>query len=244
MDENQEGKFAAVPNEMIEILMRMDLSGSEFRLIWYFVRELQGWQMIEKIIKTGKIIKDTGLSKQLAIPALSSLVTKGVIQRLTTPEYGVYGYRFNEDNFGRVHATKRVRKDKKFLRLVKNDGQENLTEESRKLDRAVKKTGPCGQENLTSSLPETLQPSDIINEFLPDFPLNTVLKKDSKKDLKRQVMGNQLNQLEKGNVTNVPRGGEVDWVNPEPTPEELDRRKVAQLKALQEYEKGRLQHEH
>lgn len=109
--DNQEGNFSAVPHEMTEFLMRLDLTSREFKLVFFFIREIQGYQLREKIIKTSKIITSTGLAKQNLNPALKSLITKGVISRepIKSKERGLYLYRFNEQSFGRTCATKEVK---------------------------------------------------------------------------------------------------------------------------------------
>lgn len=107
----KEGDFSAMPHEMTEKLMRMDLTAREHRLVWFFSREIIGYCLREKVIKTAKIIRDTALPKQNLNTALRSLLKKGVIERfdIDAGEPGQYLYRFNEVLFERVNATKSVK---------------------------------------------------------------------------------------------------------------------------------------
>jgi phage replication O-like protein O len=221
----KEGNFSAVPNEMIEILMRTNLTTYEFRVVWFFIRVLQGHQKMEVAIKTAEIIYATALPKQRVIPALNSLITKGIIQRFFTIERGIYGYRFNADNFGRIHATKRVRQDKKFLHLVENEGHRIRTLRSQNQDLEVTESGPEGHRIRTSPSSNPLSYSIKENKY--------ILKREEKEELNAQVKGTG-NGIGNGNLSEMG----------DPSLYELNRRRLEALeytkRMQEEEEKGKI----
>lgn len=112
------GNFAGVPEEMTNVLMRSDLTSREFRVVFFLIHEVIGKQLVRKLIKTEEFIKGTGMPKDHLIPAIRSLVEKGIIKRQSTSFRGCYFYEFHEVNFGRVIATKEIFEDKKGLKLI------------------------------------------------------------------------------------------------------------------------------
>lgn len=104
--------------EMIEKLARMDITARETKLIWFFIAQLQGNLLKQKLIKTEEIVKWTNLPRQHAIASVKSLIKKGVIKRQSTSFYAHYWYSFHEENFGRVHAVETLKEDVRGLRLI------------------------------------------------------------------------------------------------------------------------------
>lgn len=115
---------------MTQSLARMDLTSREHRVIWFLIDEIQGSQMKQRAIKTSQFMAATGIPKQKVIPAINSLLEKGVIKRTETKEAGWYLYEFSERNFGRVHATKDIHQDRKGLRLLKGGVPEMVTHDT------------------------------------------------------------------------------------------------------------------
>lgn len=145
---------------MTDKLMKMNLTPTEWKLVMFFFRSLQGYQMKEKVIKTGKIIEDTEVCKQRAISAINSLIDKKIIERdrWSGWERGEYAYRWNEAFFGRTHATREVRIDPKVIHIKKYQeerGNNIRTSRSQNPDFEVTESGPEGNNIRTSKTPRT-----------------------------------------------------------------------------------------
>lgn len=107
------GNFSAVTHEMSEMLMRLDLTSREHRIVWFLIREIIGYQLKQKVIKNKQFVQSTGMARQHVHSTILSLIEKGVIWREEVRgEPGEYLYGFNERSFGRVHATEQVREDR------------------------------------------------------------------------------------------------------------------------------------
>lgn len=113
--------------EMIQQLQRMDITSRESKIIWFLIGKLQGDLMIERLIKSEEFVHATTLHKQHVSTTLKSLIAKGIIQRKSTEVLGCHWYRFHEENFGRVHAVKKIKTDVRGLRLVHSVPQIKLS---------------------------------------------------------------------------------------------------------------------
>lgn len=113
------GDFAAVPYEMIEFLMNppFKISSQQTRIIWFFIRKLQGWAHKETAARTKDIVEGTGLDRSHCTEDLKYLIENKVLNRRAGVSriYGEWIYSFNEETFGRVHATNVVRIDRKTI---------------------------------------------------------------------------------------------------------------------------------
>lgn len=157
-----------IPHEMSERFMRMDLTAREFKVVWFLIRELHGWSMKQRIIKTQKFITDTGLVKQSLIPTIQSLIQKGVIQRFDADgEPGEYVYFFNESNFSTTHATEEVRVDPKVSSLLTYKSMKHRPQSQQVVDSEV-------SESLTHKTQETTPsaPTRVPKESLKEREIN------------------------------------------------------------------------
>lgn len=174
------GNFSGVTHEMTEILMTRSFTPHESRIIWFFIRHLQGYQMKERVIKTSEIIKGTQTNKQRVIESINSLIKKGVLVRTPGVERGEYIYSWNENLFERTHATEKVKVDRKVTDLMtykkKNRGTENRSSESENTDLEVTESGLDGTENRTQDNQRTATVADL------GFPKDI---KDNKNILKK-----------------------------------------------------------
>lgn len=113
-EKKQEGNFTPVPNEVIEFLMnrkKADLTSREYALMFFLIRELQGWAYEFKPIQLSDFIEGTGIEKQNILPALESLVTKrNLIKKVKLPGYRTPLYGFNKEIFGRILASQEPKK--------------------------------------------------------------------------------------------------------------------------------------
>jgi len=112
------GNFAGVTEEMLEILMKSDLTNREFRVVMFLFKEILKKQFKRELIKTEEFIKGTCLPKNHLIPAIRSLIKKGIIKRQATSFRGAYFYEFREEHFGRVIGTKEIYETKRGLKLL------------------------------------------------------------------------------------------------------------------------------
>lgn len=127
-EQKLQGGFSGVTHEMTDLLMTLSLNPSEWRLIMFFIRYLQGFQMKERLIKTAFIIEKTGMTKQKCLPALNDLVDRKVIERRPGWQKGEYIYRWNEALFERTHATSEVFIDPKVTDLMTYKKEKEVTE--------------------------------------------------------------------------------------------------------------------
>lgn len=139
--------FSGVPHEMIEKLMRLQLTGHETRLIWFFIRQCQGYQMAERLITIEDIVFATEIRRERVHEALRSLLTKKIIKRRSGYRPGEYVYQWNNKFFGRTHATKTVRRDPKVVRLDEYRHTENRTTLYENPDAEIRKSGLSHTEN-------------------------------------------------------------------------------------------------
>jgi len=144
---------------MTQSLMRLDLTSREFRVVFFLIDEIQGNQMKQRAIKTSQFMTSTGIPKQKVLPAINSLIEKGVIKRTKTKEAGWYLYEFSERNFGRVHATKVIHQDRKALRLIKGGVPETVTH-----DAGVSTQNGDSQVTETGTSPRSKSSLDPLRE--------------------------------------------------------------------------------
>ena len=105
--QKQKGNFTAVPNEIVEFLAKppVELTTREYRVIWFMIRQLQGYYMKFKPLGIIDFVNGTGLSKQKVHPTLKLLDKKEIIKKIKLPGYRTPLYGFSEQLFGRVLAT-------------------------------------------------------------------------------------------------------------------------------------------
>lgn len=77
----ENGNFARIHNEISEQLARTDLSGSEFRCLWFLLRKTYGFQKKEDDISYSQFAEGTGLDRRNVIRSLDKMVKRGIIYR-------------------------------------------------------------------------------------------------------------------------------------------------------------------
>ncbi len=77
----ENGNFARIHNEISERLARTDLSGSEFRCLWFLLRKTYGFQKKEDTISYSQFADGTGLERRNAMRSLDKLVNRRIIYR-------------------------------------------------------------------------------------------------------------------------------------------------------------------
>lgn len=204
------GNFAGVPQEMTHMLMRSDLTNREFRIVFFLFDEIVAKQYKSEMIKIEQFVEGTSLPSRHVIPAIKSLIKKGIIKRQSTSFRGTYFYQFHETNFGRVVATKEVYESKKGLKLLQGGKNTQLPDLGNKVKFELPKIGNSNENPLpdlgNSSRLDSL--TDSLREIFKSPEVNRRTKKFDFGDYR------------------------------EPESWELEERKDRQLKALREMDLG------
>lgn len=77
----ENGNFARIHNEISERLARTDLSGSEFRCLWFLLRKTYGFQKKNDDISYSQFADGTGLDRRNVMRSLDKLVSRRIICR-------------------------------------------------------------------------------------------------------------------------------------------------------------------
>jgi hypothetical protein len=128
------GGYAAIPCEMVEFLMSptIKITSEQYKIIFFFIRRLQGWSYLETAARMKEITDGTSLLRQHATPALKDLISKKILNRRhgVNKIYGEHIYSFNEETFGRVTATGVLRVDRRTVppkKKIKRGVTESVT---------------------------------------------------------------------------------------------------------------------
>lgn len=78
----ENGNFARIHNEISERLARTDLSGAEFRCLWFLLRKTYGYQKKQDQISYAQFADGTSMDRRSAIRALDKLVNRKIIYRI------------------------------------------------------------------------------------------------------------------------------------------------------------------
>ena len=146
----KEHGYTAIANEIMEALIRMDLSGQELRLILFVVRKTYGFHKKDDYISLSQMAKILGTS----IVRCSQLVGRLQIRKILTVKENINGltkkYRFNKNyeewatlnkninRIGKHKPTLNVLRKRPLMKTLST--KDTLTKERIK-ERGVKK--PC-----------------------------------------------------------------------------------------------------
>jgi phage replication O-like protein O len=75
----ENGNFARIHNEISERLARTDLSGAEFRCLWFLLRKTYGFQKKQDQISYAQFADGTGIERRSAIRALDKMIKRKII---------------------------------------------------------------------------------------------------------------------------------------------------------------------
>lgn len=78
---NLENGFVCLPNELLEALMRLNLSPQESRIFWVVIRETLGWGKKEKAISLARFSELTGIVKPHICNTLKKLQKRKIVVR-------------------------------------------------------------------------------------------------------------------------------------------------------------------
>ena len=77
----ENGNFTRIHNDIVERLAQTDLSGSEFRCLWFLLRKTYGFQKKEDDISYSQFAEGTGLDRRNVMRSLDKLVQRGIVYR-------------------------------------------------------------------------------------------------------------------------------------------------------------------
>lgn len=105
-----ENTFTMFSNELVDYLSYCDLTGAEFRLTMAIAREIIGYHLNEKIIKTETFLKRCRFTRQNFNRTMKAFLKKGLIERTTVnADKGEYNYFFSERLVSVINCSKNVK---------------------------------------------------------------------------------------------------------------------------------------
>jgi len=84
-----------IPNQIIEALMRINLSAYETRVLFLVIRQTLGWNKKEDPISFSQMAKKTGLDRRLAARAMKGLIDRKIV--IKRDDSYINKYRFNKN---------------------------------------------------------------------------------------------------------------------------------------------------
>lgn len=137
MRKTQDGHLR-IPNEIAEKLARLQLSGSEHRIIWVVWRKTIGWQKKEDRISLSQLARSSEMKLRIVRRALASLVEKNIIIRRSGRDKNIPS-NINILSFN-MHFETWNTKDKNVLgqKSAQKQGQKSPTQQERKKKISIK----------------------------------------------------------------------------------------------------------
>ena len=111
--------YIKIANELIEAIMKQNLSGQEFRVLFCIIRKTYGYNKIEDFISLSQIKKLTGLQKIRCSQLLHSLINKKIITLAENLKGVINKIHFNKD-FEQWDSPLKVRPFNKSARVPFN----------------------------------------------------------------------------------------------------------------------------
>ena len=83
-----ENGFTMVANEILEALVKINLSSYESRVLWFIIRKTYGWHRPSDWIALSQIVKGTGIDKRNVWRTMKSLERRNLIIRPNPKQLG------------------------------------------------------------------------------------------------------------------------------------------------------------
>lgn len=174
----ENGNFARIHNEISERLARTDLSGSEFRCLWFLLRKTYGFQRKEDYISYSQFAEGTGLDRRNVMRSLDKMVNRNIIYCRENGNNRPQSWGFNKyfeqwdktsgQNDTRLESLSSGQND---TRLNKTSGQTTTTSSGQNDTKTSGQNDTHNRykdkEDNNSVPPPTLSPK---NEYLPGLP--------------------------------------------------------------------------
>jgi|SRR6185312_4838360 len=182
----KKGNFSQVPNEMLESFARLNLSPTEYKICFFLMRELVGWDYPSKPIEIHNFMMGTNSCERAVKKALTTLVGAKVLLKSKIPKYRTPCYGFNPEILGRLT----VSEPRKYF----VDGENVIDLQSFKLSKVHKSADlKCTDIHSQDAQVCTQKRQDRATRAAeqdpkyPQTPLNTHTGKDLKIDKKDWV---------------------------------------------------------
>jgi phage replication O-like protein O len=92
----KENGFTPIANEILEMLVKACLLGSEYQVVLFVIRKTYGWKKKHDIISLTQFELGTGLSRPTIVKTLKNVLIKKVVVKTPLPS-GKYAFSFNKD---------------------------------------------------------------------------------------------------------------------------------------------------
>ena len=90
-NKHERNGFTKIPNETIEALTKIRISGEEGQCLWLILRKTYGWHKDEDWISNSQFAKTTGIKKQSINRAILKLIKKNIVSQKAYKGRSVYG---------------------------------------------------------------------------------------------------------------------------------------------------------
>ena len=71
--------YTKAPNDILEALSRIRISGEENQCVWFILRKTYGWHKKEDWISNSQFVEGTGISRQNVNRTLKKLMQEGIV---------------------------------------------------------------------------------------------------------------------------------------------------------------------
>ena len=97
-----ENGYAKLANELIKALARLDIKGSEWRIIWAVISKTYGWNKPKDKISLTQFEKETGMNRPACARAIKTLVQQNVLGSIKgdTNNSSIYWIQKNYEKWG------------------------------------------------------------------------------------------------------------------------------------------------
>ena len=171
----KENGYTPIANEILEELVKIDLLGAEFRVLFFIIRKTYGYHKKQDRISFTQFEKSTGISRPTINKTLKNLMAKGLIVKICLPG-GNIGYSFIKDHENWVVKTHLLVKGTWVTsKDVYTKTSKDVLTHKRKKEIIQKK------ENSSSYLKEI--PEEDLNEFHSRFDCSKSVIKDKAESL-------------------------------------------------------------
>ena len=155
----EQGGYTKIPNDILEALIQVRISGEEGQCLWLLLRKIYGWHKDQDWLSNKQFAKATGLRKQNVNRAINALMKKGIVIKNDYKGRGVYGLQAD------------ISKWALYSKLATNNVIENDSGSNRKrLQNVIENDSPY----YTKETKETItkgNPSDFVKIMKVD-PMN------------------------------------------------------------------------
>jgi len=110
--------FTAIPNELIEALGKIRISGEANQILWVIIRKTFGWHKVKDKIALSQFVLSTGIKKPNIIRALHKLIEMKIIKKDNDT---VSSYCIQEDFSRWKPLSKKITLSKKIINVIKKD---------------------------------------------------------------------------------------------------------------------------